>query len=446
MGIKMTEARLFNQGPIFSIIGCRRMVILSLLGLVLFSSPGCKRNSQGHSSAADRKVDAAAIDAELARIRAAGEPVTLEDLDQMYAVPSKNAAEVYGNAFAALSGDSEMALSIQGHLPKNSEALSAPMRKEIEEFLAKNRDALALLHQAAGIAECRYPIDMKEGPLSKMTHWAKIRQCAQLLEIEAIAAADRDRSGQAAAEAVTTLLRLGSSLKNEPIEHSQWIRIYCDQLAFVAVERILNRVQLDESSLTGLLKAFVDAENLDGPTRALLGQRVLAIYLIKMPPDQRQKVMGKAYPSMNLSASFSNADFDFCLTEFRALITSSGASTPDRFSLGAALKTQITEAQNGKYPFSATMLPPFSELADKLPSYITRLRCVENVLAIEHYRLTHGGNRPAALDQLGAELPAGALNDPCSGKPFHYQQTGAVYEVASNGENDDLMVKLQIVR
>src|SRR5580765_2684204 len=107
---------------------------LIALPLVVLNN-GCSNKSQAKPAIqANPRLDA---------IRQAGYPVTLAELNESYAEPpaAENAALIYAEAFAALS----------------------PVDATSPAFLAQNRKAIELLHQAASLKKRRYPIDLTAG-------------------------------------------------------------------------------------------------------------------------------------------------------------------------------------------------------------------------------------------------------------------------------------------
>jgi hypothetical protein len=114
-------------------------------------------------------------------IRAAGYPVTLAELDEWYSIPpnAENAAYYYADAFSCyqqLSGGNADHLPIIGkaELPARTEPLAEETKTLIAKYLADNRQALELLHKAAGIEHCRYPVDYGMGFVLTLQSYARV--------------------------------------------------------------------------------------------------------------------------------------------------------------------------------------------------------------------------------------------------------------------------------
>jgi len=140
---------------------------------LLLGASGCKEKG----GKAEVKPDPAAT-AKLEAITQAGQPVTLAELNASYPEPpaGENAAPLYAEAFRALTVEDAKSRS----------------------FLAKNQRALSLLHTASAKSQCRYPVDLNQGPAAELPHLAKIKACAQLLGQEAAAQAGKGRADLAA--------------------------------------------------------------------------------------------------------------------------------------------------------------------------------------------------------------------------------------------------------
>ena len=135
------------------------------------------------------------VEDELAKIRAAGEPATAEELDKYYEYPpaDKDATRLWLAAIKSLSGP-EYWEGARG-LPVVDESVEAvlipPPGREweyleaVEEFLAKNSDGLDLLYEAAEMGgAARYRVDFSGGPHISPDHiywncamWLKFSCC-----------------------------------------------------------------------------------------------------------------------------------------------------------------------------------------------------------------------------------------------------------------------------
>ncbi|HWX22055.1 MAG TPA: hypothetical protein VN578_19310 [Candidatus Binatia bacterium] len=404
--------------------------LASLIGL-----SGCGKRSGSNGAKPD-----ATIIARLEVIRQTGQPVTPAELNAWYPEPpaGDNAAPLYAEAFAALS----------------PEDLKSP------SFLAKNQQALALLHKAAGKSQSRYSIDLSEGGNMKMPHLAKIKASAQLLGREAAANAAKGRSDLAAQDAIDGL-RLAGSLEQEPLLISQFVRISSDSLTLVALEGAIGLKAFPEEQLVPLQAGLRAEEGTIQPSlaRALAAERCNLIALFQMPLPEYEKFVADAGANCPLGtlAEFEDyrqgaafrLDFNLCLDYFSNWLGI--ASTPFPACLDAAEQSapataaQMTEARAKGYRVSATALPALNSTLDRAADCVAQLRVAEAALAVERYRLSASSALPDSLGQLAPKYLAVVPEDPYDGKPVRYKKLSpkgyVVYSIGRNRQDDGGMPK-----
>jgi len=199
------------------------------------------------------------LERKLAKIRARGEPVTLEEAAPPEIPDAENAALVYEQAFSFYYNpgrDEEVKLGeIAGKdLAEWTEEDTAVIREDLE----KNQDCLRLLHDAANYDKCRFPLDYSQGFALPLPHLSKMRNCARLLAREAFL---KTKEGKidAALQSTWASLRLGKAFMDEPILVSHFVHIATDAIAFDALQEILSENDAPSGRLKRLLRE-VDIE------------------------------------------------------------------------------------------------------------------------------------------------------------------------------------------
>ncbi len=119
-------------------------------------------------------------------IRAAGYPVTCAELDKWYTILEnvENAANTIIDAFWCYREQGktdELPLIGQAKLPTRTEPLPEEMKTSIAKYIAYNNEALTLLHKAAAIEHCRYPLDLSIGVDTQLNHLSNIKKSMKLL-------------------------------------------------------------------------------------------------------------------------------------------------------------------------------------------------------------------------------------------------------------------------
>ena len=370
---------------------------------------------------------------ELAKLRAAGYPTTLAELDAWYPMPSgANAADVYMEAFDTCVEDEELEALLPGFStgpdwPAPGEPLPAEMLAAIDAYLAKNAEALALLAAAATIPECRYPVDLSAGYAVVLPHIGFLGWGPQLLALQAVVQVQRGEHNQSVDSALAILAAAGS-VHGEPKLISHLVGLRGTRSAVRAVEQILGRGSLTDRQLARLSEAFVDAIDRAGIPRAMVGER--ACWL---------------------------GTFDAVVAEHSGAIfrRAAGLSDAERLAYLALMDEMIKKAED---PSGHTVdidamvaaLPPYCLIADISvsgvnPALRTELHTDAAVqtllvgLAAKRYQLAHG-KLPEDLDDLAPEYLDAVPIDPCDGEPLRYRrsETGVrIYSVGPDGFDDD---------
>lgn len=395
---------------------------LTALVLVLLGG-GC-----GKSGSKTGAQPAAAFEARLEAIRQAGEPVTLAEYNAWYVEPpaAQNAAPLYAEAFAAL----------------------APLDAKSPSFVAKNQKALELLHQAAARTQCRYPIDLTAGANASLTHLAKLKTCAQLLEQETILNAGNGRM-DLAAQSVVAGLRLARSLGMEPVVISQLVRVAIENITASALEQALNRKAFSEPELAKLQSTFGEAESGDAAAlaRCLAGERCMGIAMFQSSLQELAKISGAMgqearFPDLEIyrkSPAYS-ADFAFYLDQMNSFINAAKSPFPDSLEAASLWLSQVSEAKNKGYVISGVMLPALAKTLEKSAAAVGELRAAQAALAVERHRSAHNNELPDSLRELVPQYLTAVPADPFDGKPLRYKKASpkgyVIYSIGADRQDD----------
>jgi hypothetical protein len=397
---------------------CSAILITVAIALI-----GCGKSKP--ATEADKTADnvAAGIQSKLAAITAAGEPVTPAELDKWYVEPpaSENAAEIYAQAFAALTADD----------PKSA------------TYVAKNQKAVALLLQAAERKACRYPVNFSEGFATKLPHLANIKNCAILLQGEAVAQANRGHAKEAA-EALLAGVHLARSLENEPALISRLVEFACLNITIQGLEQIFARETFAEEQLLSLQQAIGAAESATVFRRPLVGERCMVIAAFQSPPAEmaqnlEQPGAGQTGAMMKYwkSPGFQQ-DFDFMLDYFSNLLAITDLPFPQ--SLDTPTDVKIETAKEKKFMLSSMLLPALTNVYIKAAEAAARIRVAQSALAVERFRLKHANALPGSLSELSPTFLEAGPADPFDGQPLRYQKLPTrgyvIYSIGKDRKDD----------
>jgi hypothetical protein len=412
--------------------------LLVLLSLLLIAGLSCDRIG------AKRQIKD-----RLAAIQKAREPATAEELDKWYEEPGpgENAAPILEESFSSLVMQiaDTAKLPVVGRAPLPAR-LSAEMKRDVAQFLSKNEKALNLLHKAAALKKCRFPVDLKKytkGEPGSLPHFMGIRSSAKLLQLEAIFNAESGKTAEAV-QAVVTSLRLCRFLDLEPPLITQLVRLANQSLSCSNVEQILNRASLSDDQLSTLLAAFQEEEDSVGVARCLIGERCVGIVFFQLPPKERaarvadlaatQEAVKQDKP---VEQSSMDADFAFFLQAMEESIAASKLPYPKRFDARDRLNRRSGEAKSKGYPYSEMVLSYLAKLISKEARSLAQLRCAVGALAVQRYRLAHGNNLPASLEETVPAFLKAVPVDPYRGNPLRYRRESAIHFVVSSVGEDD---------
>jgi hypothetical protein len=408
--------------------------LLVLLSLLLSAGLSCDRIGA--------KVQ---IKDRLAAIQKMGEPVTLEELDKWYEEPGpeENAAPILEESFSSLvfqkADTARLPVVGQAQLPPLAAPLPEALKRDVAGFLSKNQKALDFLHKAAALKKCRFPTNLKKGAETVASHLAGVRSSSQLLELEAIFNAETGKTDEVVRSVVTSL-RLAHFLEGEPLLITQLVRLACQSLNCSVVERILNRASLSDDQLSTLLAAFQEEENSLGITRSLVGERCQGIWLFQLPVKERET---RAAQMVGVSADKSieqsswDADFAFFLQAMEEAIAASKLPFPKKLDACDRLILRSVEAKKRGYLYSRAVLPNLAKVVPKEARPLAQLRCAVTSLAVQRYRLAHGNNLPASLEETVPGFLKAVPVDPYHGNPLQYRRESAIHFVVSSVGEDD---------
>jgi hypothetical protein len=360
----------------------------------------------------------------LAAITAAGDPVTLEELNAMYVEPpaAENAAGIYEQAFSALTADDP----------------NAPA------FLARNQKALALLLQAAERKSCRYPVQLTDGVATKLSHLPKIKKCALLLQSETVNQAALGRT-DASTKAVLAGVSLARSLENEPITMSWLVEVSSLSVTFQGLEQALTRKAFAADQLLTLQAALKDAESAASFRRAMVGERASGISYFRMSPEKLAALSGTNSAQRTGMAAYLKSptfqqDFDFALDCLSNQIAVAEMPFPQSLDASAQGAPNLETAISRGFVLSLLLLPTLDGLVNKSADAAARIRITQTALAIERYRLGHANALPGSLAELSPELLEAVPSDPFDGQPLRYQKLPTkgykVYSIGKDRKDD----------
>jgi len=423
-------------------MGPVKIILLILCGMVVLATGALVLYHMTLSAQIQKRLDA---------IRAEGFPVTLEELDAWYpaVAEAENAATVYGQAFAAYaeyptSGERAAELPIVGtaKLPARNQPIDDQMKARISGYLEANAEALQLIHKAAGMEKCRFPIDLRQGAGVLLPHLASMRQGARLLHVEGVLRIEEGRGGEAARSVIDTV-KLSRALSKEPLLISSLVRIASLSIGRANLERVLSRMTLSDADLAALSKAFEAAEEPEAWSRGMVGERCKGIAILQSPRQAIGMNLGETVnispwmiPALRLSWMLKREEIRYLDVMGKTVDLAQMPAVERAQALNSGLLEELESKHHGI--FAAVLLPALSRATTEDTKCVARLRTARAALAVERYRLKYG-RLPESVKALVPEFLPQSIADPFDGQPLRYlrQETGyIVYSVGEDGVDD----------
>ena len=391
-----------------------------------------------------------AIERELAKIRARGEPVTLEELAPPEIPDAENAALIYEQAFGVYyEAPRKEGLHLSEILGKDLTQWTEEDIEVIREDLEKNEDCLHLLHQAANYDKCRFSLDYSPGYRILLGHLRKMRAQARLLARDALYKAKEGKIDEAL-ESSRASLCLGRGLVDEPILISQLVRSALDEITLYRLQKILNENDASPEILRLLLKKLDVQESRAAFARSLQGERCCQIdiyeQVIKDPALIPQIVtnMGgrgphsfvsmKGYKIMGpFARPIFRRDEIFSLNIMQKMIDL--AKLPYH-QAKADLDKLEQDVRKARFYCILTkeLLPVLTHMHLQNARHEAKIGLAQLALALKIFK-AEKGKYPDSLSELVPDILPELPKDPFTGKDFVYKKEGEGFLVYSLNEN-----------
>ncbi len=379
----------------------------------------------------------------LQTVRDAGFPATVQELGAYYPTPpaEQNAADLYQQSFdaKAVSNDPRFREIEKQTGEVKKGRFAEELHKLAEEYLAANVEKLRILHEAAKLPACRFPLDFSDGSNLKLPHLAQLRASLRLLSLEAMLAAE-DGDMNRALDSLLTAFTVSKAVRQEPLLISQLVRIACDGIACFTVRRAMELGSFSEAQLAQLAAVLKHSEDPEAMIRGLAGERVFQLMLYDNPQlftnDLNKTVHGAGTAAgvfLKITGAL-NRDCDFYLRMMDQMIAACRMPAHEAMPVLRRIGTNI-QASSSWIPSPARIqLPAFTQVMESRARDEAILRNTAAAVAIERYRIVY--NRlPEQLADLAPSFLETVPVDPFDGKPLRYRRLDAGYVVYSVGYN-----------
>lgn len=370
-------------------------------------------------------------------LKAEGYPVTVEELEKLYAIPetAENAANLILDAATNHKEPNDYNLiPIDGKakLPTRTEPLSDKIVNAVSDYINDNHVALDLLHKAALLQYSRYPANPGQEP--KVIDVIKM---VKLLNIEALLYAENNNA-KAAAESIIASLNIADSVTKYPYIVCQLVNISSQETTVSTLERIINRVDFNDEQLEMLYREITEKQNLSGLSYGFLGELCNSIIEYENINNQQKnntsvnqypRVINLLYNALGITRR--NATFYFDL--MKKYIEAGKLPLDKRMHEVQNIGNEVQNASKNHLLFKMSYAN-YSGIFSKEIHNIAKLRACQIALAIERFRLKNK-RLPDSLEELIGDYFEEVLLDPFDGRQMQYKKLEKGYVVYSIGED-----------
>ena len=389
------------------------------------------------------------VEAEIAAIKAKGEPVTLEELAGPKIPDNENAALIYARIFKEMEKPQVTEdMKVLRHFSSEKERQEDPsLWSKARLAVNRNRHLLPIIEKAISRPKCQFPVDWEDGPDAKFPHYAQLRKLSCLLYASSLIDAKAGRLN----EAIRSLelgFKINDSLKDESgllplLVRASFIRQFSNALRTISTLGDINVIQAER-----LFDDLSEIDMMNSNHRAMEGERAMGIALLtcmrehptfysdrNLEPHVYSEAMSR--PVERTSGQFLSwryADDLFYLQAMRRMLEN--AEIPYREAVRRGLND---DPEFPRYAiFSAILTPLYTRVRSGRDETITEVAGSQILLALVAYKERYN-SYPQTLDELREKIGWNIPKDPFSGGEFIYKRQGngfLLYSIGSDLKDD----------
>lgn len=402
------------------------------------------------------------VHSEIERIRAAGQPATLEELAKRYADLGnrRNASPDLTAAVADLRAIWD-GMATNGLPGSNLRIEQLPFMNEGPKLAATDSvpDAavnalnIAMTNTSAAFdrlsqllsdstVEFRQPIVITNGFNMLLPHLSQYRQVAKWYTARIAWQLERGET-EAAVESTARILNLSRAMSAEPTIISQLVRLAIIRTALESVQRLVTQRELSKEQLKLLRRKIARARPTHAMHTAMIGERCFGLNFLYFQPGNLDEIgslnpqptrisPGSVLMMLYRMSGLADRDTLYYLSTMKACVAAATNAVPARLQLASsnAFKPQ---SQHKFAILSAMLLPALGKCFDKEAECLTSVAAADSMLTVEEYRIDHQGKIPASLAEMVPDYFNAAPIDPTTESPLTITPTAKGYTIDGRG-------------
>ena len=381
----------------------------------------------------EQGIAAAAAEQEVARVQAAGQPMSAKQLYAHHRVP-EGVADTTAAWQAALGSFDPRQFSTDGRmLPFVGESDKDHFRpgkvgselNAAEEFLkAYDTTLQATLAAAKQPGECRHPVKFEDGVSALAQSTQQMRTLLRLLALNLrVRACQGNIDG--AIESLDAMFAASDTIAHQLTSVEQLVRMATLGMALSEAEFLLNEVKLTDEQLARVAQRIATSDVQAGFAEGLLGERALGYLSYDQLPSLPFGTDRLKYLEvMSQAIAASREQFPQGREHFQKVV----AQFTQEQAAAGPLGTQ-------KYVLTAQLIPSLTASFDATARSLAYQRAVLAAIAAQRYRLKTGQFPWQLADLVPDFLPA-VPQDPFDGQPLRMLTRAGELIICSVGKNE----------
>lgn len=360
--------------------------------------------------------------------RTAGYPVSLEELEQSYSIPDnvENAADYIMEAISNYKDSLIFNINDWSDLSPKGEALPDEVIQNAGVFLRDNQQNLELLHKAAALEYCRYPVDLSIGQKLKYIDISKI---VRLICVESVIHAQNGDSASAVKSLICSF-NIVDTLADIPLLLSQIVRMAYHEFNISTLEQVINTTDLTGGQLILLSKVIEEKQRLSGISYGLTGELCGAISEFENYTPYTKITLPKRFlVSVYRGLGLNKSDVIIYLDILNKIIEAGKLPLHERQEAAEKIQAEIHDVPR-MHLVVKTSAPAYPQFLSRELTSISQLRAAQTAIAVQRYRLKQG-KLPDSLSSLVPEFLESVPLDPFDGKQMRYKKLDSGFVVYS---------------
>jgi hypothetical protein len=401
-----------------------------------------------------------ALERELARIREAGEPLSLREAAPPAVPDEVNAAVLYDRAFHRLPRLERDPQSLPGGQPQwrvaredervlsdfladDPEKQRRAGRERVRQALAGTEAALDLAREAAGMPRCRFAVDWEAGAAALFPHYPRLRSLTRLLGAHAVLAAVDGKPAEAVVD-LQAMIGITRHIGSEPLLIGQLVQYACQSMALSSLNQVMRHASLSDAESRRLQETLAAVDLYPSFEGAVATERAFGLWMFDTVRDggvSAEEFGTEPGSFLRLLRRLRPAGEPLLKWDQVHYLRLMGRQV-DLARLHRHLppaEWPEMEAEIPRYAVvSRLMLPALSAAASRRDEAVARLALARWALALHVYQ-AQTGRYPDSLQEAERVAGGSLPEDPFSGRALIYRPQGQgyrLYSIGGNGRDD----------